>query len=73
MITKQIVNDSPFIKKIDEIITILEMRSNSWDVTKIEPLNKIIGDAAIIMIVYTQYKHIVEKHRAIIIIIIYVL
>ena len=49
------------------------MRGNSWDVTKIEPLNKIIGDAAIIMIVYMQYKHIVEKHRAIIIIIIYVL
>ena len=64
MITKQIVRDSPFIKKIDEIITILDMRGNSWDVTKIEPLNKIIGDAAIITIVYMQYKHMVEKHRA---------
>ena len=51
MITKQTVNDSPFIKKVNVIFTILEMRYNSWDVTKIEPLNKIIGDAAIIMIV----------------------
>ena len=52
MITKQIVNDSPFIKKINEIITIPDMRGNSGDVTKIKPLNKIIGDTAIIMIVY---------------------
>ena len=58
------MNDSPFIKKINEIIIILDMRGNSWDVTKIEPLNMIIGDAAIIMIVYMQYKHMVEKHRA---------
>ena len=56
MITKQIVSDSPFIKKIVEVIPILDMRCNSWNVTKIEPLNKIIGDTAIIMIVYMQYK-----------------
>ena len=56
MITKQTVNDSPFIKKVNVIFTILEMRYNSWEVTKIEPLKKIIEDAAIIMIVNMQYK-----------------